>query len=65
MFRLRLLRPGLDFMDSVQAWQGQHDDIQLARSKVKKKKTRGADLFVFSHVALRMLLLASGSCSLF
>lgn len=63
MLELRVLRPGpwLDFMESVQAWQGQHDVVQLALSK----KIRGADLFFFTHVALLMWLLAAGSSSLF
>lgn len=35
VLELRVLRPGpwLDFMESVQPWQGQHDVVQLALSK--------------------------------
>lgn len=45
VLELRVLRPGMwfDFVDSVQAWQGQPDVIQLAPSK----KIWGADLFFF------------------
>lgn len=39
VLELRVLRPGMwfDFVDSVQAWQGQPDVIQLALSKKKSE----------------------------
>lgn len=62
MYELKVLRPGswLDFMDSVQARQGQHDVVQLALSK----KSEVLIFYFFSHVALLMWLQAAGSSSL-
>ena len=62
-----MLRPGpwLDFTDSVQAWQGQHDVVQLALSKKSEALILFYFFLFFSHVALLMWLLAAGSSSLF